>query len=100
MSTVTLTFDLDNDDDRKEFARTNNATKAYIALNEIANEIFRPARKHGYPDSALQQMINNTMSSFASDGEEFNPCLETISKLEDMFYAILENRGINLEDLE
>jgi hypothetical protein len=77
-----LKFNLEDPHANRAFKRACSATDAYLVLHCIANEIFRPARKHGYDD----QSLNNNE--------------EVIGKLEDMFYELLEKYGINLDDLE
>jgi len=55
-----------------------------IALWDIAQEIFRPARKHGYSNSKVQDLLDKC----GDDGYEL------VSELEDMFYEILRDRGL------
>jgi len=94
MSKATLKFNLNDPDDRSEHKRAVNATNVYIALNEIANEVFRPARKHGYQDSKLNKMIE-----LSGENEEgYNIVELAIGMLEDKFYEILSSRGIDLDD--
>lgn len=100
MSKATLEFDLNEIDDQKEFRRAINATKAYLALHAIANEIFRPARKHGYSDEKINQLI---LKGIEIDSQGFVSeaiGTELISELESMFYKILEENGVDLNDLE
>jgi hypothetical protein len=77
-----LQFNLEDPQTNRAFKRACSATDAYQVLDCIANEIFRPARKHGYDDESL------------NDNEE------VIGKLEDMFYELLCEYNINLDDLE
>lgn len=77
-----LKFNLEDPHANRAFKRACSATDAYQVLDCIANDIFRPARKHGYDDESL------------NDNEE------VIGKLEDMFYELLKEYDINLDDLE
>lgn len=86
-----LEFNMDDPSDRLEHKRAIAATDAYIALTEIANQVFRPARKHGYSDPVIKTMIERCGEQESAD---------LIDKLEDRFYEILKERGINLADLE
>lgn len=98
---ATLSFDLSDQYQRAEFKRTMNATSAYIALWEVAQEIFRPHRKHGY-DEKMEKLLEacGTFPDPEYGGECCNGS-EVISELEDRFYKILENNKINIhEDLE
>jgi len=83
-----LKFDFDNPDERSEFEKATKANDAYCALWDIANDIFRPARKHGYNDPALNAFLN---------GESAEQVVDAISLLEKKFYEILEERGIKLD---
>ena len=58
MAKATLTFNLDDPEDKANFKKAANANEAYLALWSIAQEIFRPARKHGYSGAQLNE--NNT----------------------------------------
>lgn len=71
-------------EEREEFQMASNAVKYSIAIHDIGNEVFRPARKHGYADQELQQLI------------EKNPdAAEIISLLESKFYEILREHGVD-----
>lgn len=85
-----LEFNLDETHDIYAFKRASSATDAYLALSAIANEIFRPARKHGYPDVELTALLENA----GGYGEEI------VSRLEDKFYEILRQYKVDLGDLE
>ena len=62
------------------------ATAMKLALSEIGDKVFRPARKHGYPDNSdLNDLLNK---------EEV---CEAIGILEEKFYEILRDRGVTLE---
>lgn len=82
MSKVILEFD--SIEDREELATTLKAGNMQSALWDIAQEVFRPARKHGYSDEELQALVN------LSHGEEL------VSKLEVLFYQILEKHDVPL----
>lgn len=87
-----LEFDLDDFNDRKAHKRCVSATDAYIALHKIANEIFRPNRKHGY-----EKEIEDLFDALGDDAEIGT---EIIDKLETKFYNTLEELGLDLDDLE
>ncbi len=88
MSKMKLEFDLNEPHEKNEAKRAVHATEAYTALRDIADYIFRPARKHGYPDQDLQKLVETT-DSFA-----------VIDILEDKFYEILRDNNIDLDDLD
>ena len=80
-----LVFDLEDPYIREDFQRAVKANDYVIALEDIANEVFRPARKHGYSDTDLQALINKNPNAE-----------EIISILEKKFWSILEDRKIEL----
>lgn len=88
MTKAKLEFDLDDFDDKAEHKRMLNATNAYIALNEVANQIFRPARKHGYSDTEISNLMKENPKSE-----------ELVGELESKFHSILEACNIDLDDL-
>lgn len=105
IATVRLRFDLNDPDDRNEHKRMLNATAAYITLHEIGEQIFRPARKHGYDDRELEKLIaacpcvkEDGSISNEDDIDAYNAGAEIVSKLEATFYEILKDNGINLDD--
>lgn len=86
-----LEFNLDEPADKLAFKRANNSTDAYLVLFAIANDLFRPARKHGYNSPSIPEMdIQNW------DDKTY----AVVSELESMFYQILERYGVDLNDLE
>lgn len=84
MRKMTLTVDITDPEDEIYAKQLLSCTDAFIVLGEIRNEIFRPARKHGYQDKALQDLIDGT----AGVGEAI------IERLETRFDELLEERGI------
>lgn len=90
-----LEFDLEDTDAMKAFKRAVIADEAHIVLSDISNEIFRPHRKHGYPDRRIQKYIDDLGKSLGDDKE--NPILEVISLLEDNFRDILMEHGVIIE---
>ena len=83
---VFLKFDDDNADDRESLKEMMQASRMSLALWMIANDVFRPARKHGYSDTELSQLI------------EANPVIShAISILEQKFFEILEEQSIKLD---
>lgn len=85
---VQITMNITDHYEERALLRLLKADRAYCALHEIAQEIFRPARKHGYNDPALQEAMNN------HDLEHE----EIIEMLEKKFYEILSENEISLEE--
>ncbi len=83
-----ITIEADSDHELEEkLRRSLNADKYLAALNEIAQDIFRPARKHGYPDQKIQELLNSS-----------EKCEEIISLLEDKFHEIIQEHGFGLDE--
>jgi hypothetical protein len=92
MEKITLTVEADDMDELKGLV---NYKAAHMALWEISQEIFRPARKHGYSDNRLNTLLESTRP-MKEDGEEFPSGYEVVSKLEEKFYEILSEYDIKL----
>ena len=84
---VYLSFNDNSEEDKMKLKDMMQATKMSCALHDVGQEIFRPARKHGYNDSNINELIEKI-------GED---ATELISLLEDKFYTILRERGVELE---
>lgn len=85
---ITLEFDTNKEDGNEE-AKTAisaiNIDRYNSAIWDISQDIFRPARKHGYPNKELQDLLKK-------DG-----VTETIEILEKMFFDILHDNEIRLD---
>ena len=79
-----LEFDISDPDDRAEYKMCNDANRAHSALFEIMNEVFRPARKHGYNDVKINALI--------SGGETE----EAIGALESLAYGIISDHKLDI----
>lgn len=106
---ATLSFTLP--EERQEFLDHVRGPKAIDAINEMAQTIFRPARKHGYENPAIQNLLNaldDLVDKYASEvdgwpmeiyGSNSFPknatCL--IELLEKEFFEIKEEYGITEE---
>lgn len=78
-----LEFDLP--EDQEEFNDAAAAGKYVDCLQSIAQEVFRPARKHGYQgNERLNQLIQQ------------DDVAEAIEILEELFYTILRDRSVTL----
>jgi len=82
--TITVTFEVENSGDEIAVREFQDGSKAFSALAEIAAEVFRPARKHGYEDDELRKLMEIAKSD------------ELVGLLEKKFYEILRDRGIDL----
>lgn len=72
-------------EEENEFQAAIQGQDCRMALWDIAQEIFRPARKHGYSDQRIQELIDKNEKA-----------VELIGLLETRFYVMLEERGINI----
>lgn len=96
----TLTFNLTDRFGKNSFIRATKATDAYLALLDISNEVFRPARKHGYPGDCISNLIDQCPTIKDDEGHEVNVGQEIIHQLEVMFSDILDSRGIDFNNLD
>lgn len=87
---VTMHFDLDEPGDKELYAQHNKTEQVFMLLWDIEQEIFRPARKHGYPASAEGKRLNELLeTNGAAD--------EVISLLEQMYFNYKKERLYNDE---
>ena len=70
--------------DKDEIMRMLKADDMASALWEIHEQVFRPSWKHGYPDQALQELIDKNDDSY-----------EIIEKLHDIFMGILSHYQVD-----
>jgi hypothetical protein len=91
MPTATLKFKLPEED--YEFSCASHGRDALGALWEIQQQIFRPARKHGYSNPKLVKLIEE-----APEDQREAIC-EAIGVLEEMFCDILSDCNINIDKL-
>ena len=83
-----LEFDLNDSEDSRKFKIANKSESLLYALHEVGEEVFRPHRKHGYTEKNIPHPDNWSEETY-----------EVVSTLEKMFYRILEERGIDFNDL-
>lgn len=75
-------------EENEEYRLHANGPKAFIALERIAMEVFRPARKHGYGHGPI--------STFLKEHKQHEELLsELIGILESEFYKIKNEEGCN-----
>ena len=83
MKKVIIEFTADDHFDDNDIKMALNANSAFNAISDIRLEVFRPARKHGYSDKAIDGIL-----------ERNEEAQELISLLEDRFNRVLDDRGI------
>lgn len=81
---VTMKFDLPEENETFKQFFGGPAYKA--VLDDVAEKIFRPARKHGYSNPAIELLLEK----LDDDG------LNLISLLETIFYELLEEHEVKL----
>ena len=81
-------------EEQSEFDMAARANSMHAALWDMAQEIFRPARKHGYNNQDIQATLNHADTVTTSEG--YGAGTELVSQLEKMFYEILEEHKIDL----
>jgi hypothetical protein len=91
MPVVTIKFNLPEEREEHDYAM--NGATYHCCLWEIANEVFRPARKHGYDDQRINDLITK-LDNLA--GEDAEGATELISLLEQRFYDILNSSNVSV----
>jgi hypothetical protein len=71
-------------EDQEEYDKCTKASNMSLALWHTAQDVFRPARKHGYNDVAIQLLLEK----LGDDGYEL------VSLLEQKFWDICNAQGI------
>lgn len=92
---MTIKFTIETDD-KEEIDIYMNASNYRSALHRIAQEVFRPHRKHGYSNKKLEDLIENSGAFEDPTYGELSKGSEIISILEKMFYEIIEEEDISL----
>ncbi len=72
-------------DDIEQLDHFVKGPDAHAALHDIWQEVFRPARKHGYPCIKLNKLVEET------EGAE-----EIIGALEEHFWNLVNERGLQI----
>jgi hypothetical protein len=71
-------------EENEEYRLHEKGPNAFRAIERIRNEVFRPARKHGYSDEKITELIKK------NPGAE-----ELIGELESLFWSILQEEDSN-----
>ncbi len=80
-------------EEQEEYELAVNGGKANAALFDVRQEIFRPARKHGFSDKKIQDLIER-LDAHANPETGDNGATHLISLLEDKFSEILAHYGV------
>jgi hypothetical protein len=77
-------------EEQQEFETAVSAGRMKSLLWDISQEIFRPARKHGYSDHRMKQFLD-------TDGELKEEVAEAIGVLEQMFYEFVREHNVEID---
>ena len=136
MMKAILRLNLDKPEHKKELNRCLKSADYLMALDDIVQEIFRPARKHGYRDARLQELLEGKKNNsealekakeelemvaisiedhgseeqreylkmlrnkiYVAEAETETSFSKGIELLEEMFWDILRERKVDLDDL-
>lgn len=91
-------------EETEEFETAVKAGSLSAALFEVGQRVFRPARKHGYPDQKLQELLNklDEIEVDTCDGDlssvvyKVGAGSELVSALEKLFYGVLREYGVEV----
>jgi hypothetical protein len=78
-----VTLEYDYNEEKEDVLLALKANSLASALHEIGQNVFRPARKHGYPEQKIQDLFN------ANENAE-----ELIGLLETKFHQILNEHDV------
>lgn len=81
-----LSFNLP--EDKEDFKLAQNGGKLANAIFEMRQRLFRPARKHGYPEGAISDLLNGLSK------KEKDAALKLIDVLEQEFSRICEENEV------
>jgi hypothetical protein len=97
-----LEFDLPME--QEEFDAAAGAGKLSAALFDVRQQVFRPARKHGYSRADIQQLIEKldalvvqhaSVTDWPRDEyQSFKDATYLIGQLEGLFHQIMEENGV------
>lgn len=78
-------FDDELEEDREKLKLMQKAVDMSIALEDIHNQVWRPSWKHGYPDPAIQSLLDEL-------GDKGYILIE---RLHQVYLQILNEREVN-----
>jgi hypothetical protein len=84
-----LSVDLGDPDEESALLQCIKARDAFIALGAVREDLFRPARKHGYKDKRLQDLFIQNEEAIA----------EFVYELERRFNEILSDNRLDDFDI-
>ncbi len=97
-----LEFDLPME--QEEFDAAANAGKLSAALFDVRQQVFRPARKHGYSRADIQQLVEKldelvvqhaSVADWPRDEyQAFKDATYLIGQLEGLFNQVLQENGV------
>ena len=94
---VTLNFNMDDPDDRSKHDKAINGFKAFMALIEIKDQVFRPSWNHGY-DKKIEDLLEKCGESVDKDGDLTNNGSQIIGLLADIYFEIIQDNNLNLDE--
>lgn len=80
----------------KDFLKMMQASYFIKALYDIGQRVFRPARKHGYCEGGK---VLTQLCSDDNDEKLADYGTDLVGEMEDLYYEILEENGINLDEV-
>jgi hypothetical protein len=86
MAKAILEFNLEDYDDKEAHKTALKGQNYRSAIFEVGQQVFRPARKHGYPDEKISSLLRSLPEG---KGEEL------IGLLEEKFYEVLRENDAN-----
>ena len=88
-----ITIETSEPEDERTLKLMFNAKNMAMAFWDISNELWRPARKHGYSDQNISKFFSQDLPE-----KELNERIELVAALEEKYRGILHDYGVYLED--
>lgn len=92
ISKVTIELELSDEEDHLKLRRMLSVDRVYEAMDSVTDEVFRPARKHGYSEARLSKFFDEKTVPI----EEINRRIELVGALEDLFFECLKDNDVSL----
>lgn len=74
-------------EETEEFRHAINGSKNACILEDVTTQVFRPARKHGYSNANIVQMIQHINTKLGDDSEVYAEDL--IGALEHLYNQVV-----------
>ncbi|MDQ3234322.1 MAG: hypothetical protein M3Q07_21145 [Pseudobdellovibrionaceae bacterium] len=101
---MAITISFNKDEDADDLKQMLSASDAFQALSQIRQDIFRPARKHGYSHPSIVKILDDWAETAEAgklaSRDDLNHFVSVfVGGLEEVFADILSYQNINTLEL-